>query len=80
MTLAIMSARELRHVKAHESACGAHDLKMRCMGAQQEKSRCAVARGGVWKVHGERELQNRTFEWHVMARAVSDGVEASTIV
>ena len=35
---------------------------------------------GAWKARGAHELQNRTFEWRVGARVVSDGVEASTSV
>ena len=67
-------------VKERESTCEAHDLKMRRMGAHHEKPRCAVAHGGAWKAHGARELRSRSFERLVAARAVSDGVKASTIV
>ena len=49
------------------------DLKLQRMGACEGKPRCVVARGA-------RNLWNRTFEWRVGARVVSDGVEAYTSV
>ena len=45
----------------------------RMLSAHEECCRCVVARG-------TRELGSRIFWWHVRARAISDGFEASTKV
>ena len=60
-------------VEAREGAWGARNLKM-------QRVRKTQMCNGAWKARGAHELQNRTFEWRVGARVVSDGVEASTSV